>query len=445
MNLNLRGYQSDLIANVHRSMRAGHKRLIAVMATGGGKTACFAWMAAASQKKGSVIWFVVHRIELLRQTFEAFEKFDLALDNIHIGMVHGFATHPERYPEPNLIIFDECHHSVSATWMKIINKYPDSYIIGLTASPARLDGKPLGDIYTDMVIGADTRSLIESGYLAPYKYYSFQKVDLSMLKKRGGDYVPEDAEKIMMDRAVYGDTIENYRKLADGKQTVCFCTTIKHSQAVAETFREAGYSAVHFDGETPKKEREQIVADYRAGKITILSNVGLISEGFDLDTIDCIIQLRPTASLVLYLQSVGRCLRPKKGKTAIIIDQTGNYLNFGLPADDRNWSLAEKLPQREPYRDDGTLKVRQCDVCYFTFPSGPTHCPQCGAELKKTREEIKNIEEIELKEITEYQRKNKRREEGMAKSYEDLKRIEKQRGYKPGWAYFRAKARGYKS
>lgn len=417
MLLKLRPYQFQLIQDVHKSLRT-NKRVIAVMATGGGKTACFAWMADASQKKGSVVWFIVHRIELLKQTIDTFEKFNIPLKTVHIGMVSSFANHPEKYQKPDLIIFDECQHSMAATWLKIINNNPDVYIIGLTATPARLSGRPLGDIYTDIVVGADTAALIESGHLAPYRYYSFNKIDLSGLKKRSGDYIPEDAEQIMMDRAVYGDTIENYKKLADGKQTVCFCTTIKHSQSVAQSFVDAGYNARHFDGNTPSDERDQIIKDFRSGKIQILTNCNLISEGFDLDAIDCVIQLRPTVSLVLYLQCIGRCLRPKQGKTAVIIDQVGNHINFGLPDDDREWSLSSAVKPSARFDTEGKLIVTQCLKCYGTFKRASV-CPYCGAPVEPTREEIKQIESVRLEEIK--QRKESNMERYRAKTAERVK------------------------
>lgn len=428
-------------------MRSGHKHLIAAMCTGGGKTAVFAWMADASQKKGSTVWFIVHRIELLDQTFATFEKFNIPLKTVHIGMVAGFANHPNRYPKPDLIIFDECHHSSSATWMKIINANPDAFIIGLTATPTRLSGKPLGDIYTDIVIGADTGMLIDSGYLAPYRYFSFSKVDVSALKKRGGDYSAEDTEKLMMTKAIYGDTILNYKKIADGRQTICFCTTIKHSQAVAESFVDAGYNAVHFDGETPKQERDRIIQDFRAGKIQILTNCALISEGFDLDAIDCVIQLRPTASLVLYLQCVGRCLRPKEGKTAIIIDQVGNYMNFGLPSDPREWSLSDTIRPGLEYGEDGRLTVRQCLQCFYTFKTGPQFCPNCGALVAMTRKEIENIKKIKLEEVKQELRVKadetvKEKAADDCRSLMELQAYARAKGYKAGWAWMQAKRRG---
>lgn len=444
MKLNLRTYQSEIISMTYQAMMQGRKRPLVCLPCGAGKTVVFAWLARQTQLKKKTVWFLVHRRELLDQTEKTFKLFEIPTDNIMIGMVATVANHPERWPDPDLIIFDEGHHGAASTWRKIIDRYPAAWLIGLTATPCRLDGKPLGEIYDELLIGISTKQLIDQGYLAPFEYYAPSVADLSGVGKRGSDYDQEQASEILMQRAVYGDVVKHWKEYANGYQTICYCSSIKHSKAMAAEFRMASIDAVHFDGDTPSKDRTEIVDRFRNKEITILCNVDLIGEGFDVPDCWCCVLLRPTMSTGLFIQQSGRALRPQKGKTAIILDHVGNYTRHGLPADDRSWSLAEKIPQQEPYKEDGTLKVRQCDVCYFTFPSGPSVCPQCGAELKKTRQEIKNIESIELKRITEYQKKNNRREEGMARSFDELKKIEKERGYKPGWAYFKAKARGYK-
>ena len=149
-------------------------------------------------------------------------------------------------------------------------------------------------------------------------------------------------------------------------------------------------------------------------------------------------------SLGLFMQQSGRALRPQTNKTAIILDHVGNYTRHGLPADDHQWSLAEKVKSRPEYDDEGKLLVRQCVYCYFTFKTGPTVCPNCGMPIESTRKELDNIQEIELKEITASDKRSKHWEEIMCKDYAGLLIIERKRGYKRGWAYFKAKSRGYK-
>jgi superfamily II DNA or RNA helicase len=395
--LKLRDYQMDVIKRTHKSLSDGNKRIIICLPTGSGKTACFAWLANQTQLKNKKVWFVVHRKELLDQTIKTFEKFNIPTTNISIGMVHSFANHSEKYSVPDLIIYDECHHCSASTWGKIINSHPDSFTIGLTATPCRLDSKPLGDIYTDLIIGKTTNELIQDGFLSEFKYFAPSVSDLSGLKKRGKDYDAEQAGELLSTRAVFGDVLRHWHELADGLQTICYCSSVKHSIATAEAFQSDGINAVHFDGNTPKAERTEIIEKFRNGEIKMLCNVDLIGEGFDCPDCWCCVLLRPTTSLGLFIQQSGRALRPQPNKTAIIIDHVNNYSRHGLPNDDRQWSLNAEI-KTTTMNQDGTLKVRQCLKCYATFQTAPV-CPYCGAIYESTREEIKQIESVHLKEI----------------------------------------------
>ena len=252
------------------------------------------------------------------------------------------ANRPERYPAPDFIIFDECHFSAANTWQKIINAYPDCFITGLTATPCRLDGKPLGNIYTDLLVGITANELIAQGYLSRYKYFAPTVSDLSSLKIRGKDYDAQSATELLSQRAVFGNVIDNYKQYADGLQTICYCSSIKHSEDMASEFNRHGISARHFDGNTHAKERADIIQRFRDGEIKILCNVDLISVGFDCPDCYCCILLRPTLSTALYIQQACRALRPAEGKTAIILDCVNNYQRHGLPTDDRV-EFADKL------------------------------------------------------------------------------------------------------
>lgn len=445
--LKLRQYQADTLLQTREAFRKGYRRPLVVLPCGAGKTVLFAYMSSKAQAKGKTVWFLVHRRELLDQTIATFERFGIPLRTICIGMIATYANHPERYPKPDFIIFDEAHFSMAATWQKLLGNFPDAFLVGLTATPCRLDGRPLGATYDNMVVGISTRELIEQGYLCNYRYFAPSVADLSGLKRKGSDFDPESATEILMQRAVYGDVIENYRKYANGLQTICYCSSIKHSQAMAEEFQKAGIRAVHFDGNTPAAERARIVQDFRDKKIQILCNVDLISVGFDVPDCWCCILLRPTMSTALAIQQAGRALRPQEGKTAVILDHVGNYTRHGLPDDPREWSLESKIKPSREYKDDGTLAIKQCPECFFTFPSGPDKCPNCGAEIKKTRQEIQNIKKIHLEEI----RRSYRQKAAAAvtgKSISECKNLSeimawcKQHGRKPGYGYFYAKSKG---
>lgn len=446
--ITLRPYQQDALIKTQQSFRTGHKRPLVQMPCGSGKTVLFAHMAQSSQARGKTVWFLVHRRELLDQTIDTFNKFNIPLKTIHIGMVMTYANHLDNYPAPDFIIFDEAHFSAAATWLKIINRFPDAYIVGLTATPCRLDGKPLGSIYDNLITGITTDILIDQGYLAPYKYYAPAVTDLSGLKRRGADYNPEQAAEILSQRAVFGDVIKHYREKADGLQAICYCSTVKHSEDMAAEFQAAGINAVHFDGNTPTETRRQIVRDYRDRKIQILCNCDLISCGFDVPDCHCCILLRPTMSTALYIQQSMRALRPQAGKTAIILDHVNNYQRHGLPSDAREWSLSDTIKPPREYGEDGKLTVRQCVKCYYTYSGGLPVCPNCGYKTVLTREEIKNIKEIRLEEI-----KQTRREHADAavtektprecKNLYELQAYARAHGYKSGWAYIRGKEMGY--
>lgn len=446
MNLQLRDYQKDILTRTTRSMMSGHKKVLIVLPTGAGKTVVFAWMAAQSQERGRVVWFLVHRRELMDQTIETFDRFGIPRSRICIGMVATVANHPERLPKPDVIIFDEAHHSAAGTWEKIIEQFPDAFLLGLTATPCRLDGKPLGKIYTDMIVGVTTAELIDSGHLSKYRYYAPSVADLSGLKKKGSDFDQQQASEILMQKAIYGDVIQHWITYAKDLQTILYCASIKHSQEVAEAFRDEGINAVHFDGNTPTEDRRKIVADFRAGSIQVLCNVDLVGEGFDVPDCWCCVLLRPTASTTLFIQQAGRALRPQPGKVAVILDHVGNYSRHGLPDDYRRWSLTETLKQPEQYQDNGQLIVKQCLQCYYTFPAGPSVCPNCGAEIRSTREELKRMEKVRLEEIKQERRERSEIAVGQGgieacRTLQDFQAYAKQHGYKSGWAFMKWKAR----
>ncbi|MCK9477971.1 MAG: DEAD/DEAH box helicase [Firmicutes bacterium] len=441
--MKFRNYQSDLLRKVHKTFVADYKRIVAVLPCGAGKTVIFAFMAASSQKKNKTVWFLVHRKELLDQTIDTFDRLGIERKTIHIGMVKTYSNNLHKYPKPDFIVFDECHFSMATTWQKIINAYPDVPIVGLTATPCRLDGKPLNATYDNLIVGISMKQLIREGFLADYKYYAPTVADLKGLKKSKGDYDTKQQEIVLSQRAIFGDVIKHYKELADGKQAICYCSTIKHSEAMAAEFQAAGIKAVHFDGNTPKKERAEIIKRYRNKEITILCNVNLIAEGFDVPDCHCCIMLRKTASTALFIQQSGRALRPQENKTAIVIDHVGNYIEHGMPDDDREWSLTGKLKANNRFNEKGELVVRQCLQCFGTFKTAPM-CPYCGWVYEPTTEEIKQYKEIELQEIRQADIK---RVEGYKSPDECTTRQEladyaKIHGYKPGWMWHQAQARG---
>ena len=217
--------------------------------------------------KGNRVLFIVHRKELCDQIFKTFREWGVNMSLCTIGMVQTVCRHIDKIKPPALIITDENHHSKASSYMTIYKAFPKAHRVGVTATPVRLDGSGLADVNDELIIGVDAKWLIDNHYLAPYDYYAPSLVDLTGIKTVRGDFDSKSAEKIMLKKAIFGDVIANYKKLADGKQAVCYCVSVNHSIAMAEAFNAAGIDARHIDGETPKPERDKIIEMFRSGQM----------------------------------------------------------------------------------------------------------------------------------------------------------------------------------
>lgn len=441
----LRKYQTDIINDVKTAYRKGRQAPCIVLPCGGGKSVIVAEIAKRTTAKGNRVLFIVHRKELCDQIRNTFEAWGVDMNLCTIGMVQTVCRHLEAIAPPALIITDENHHSKANSYMKIYKAFPDAHRVGVTATPVRLDGSGLKDVNDELVVGVNAKWLINNHYLAPYDYYAPSVVDLTEVKTVRGEFDTKSVEKVMLKRAIFGDVIANYKKLANGKQAICYCVSIKHSLAMAEAFNAAGINARHIDGETPKDERDRVIEMFRSGQIDILCNVDLISEGFDVPDCECAILLRPTKSLTLYIQQSMRCMRYKEGKRAIIIDHVGNYARFGLPDADRQWTLEGRPKQEKAVKQDDKEKTIQCDKCFRVFPAvidgeKLKACPFCGYVFPKQSREIKEEKQAVLQKIEgfvlTYDSPNQ------CNSYAELLSYAKKKGYKPGWAYYQAKKRG---
>ena len=428
--MELRPYQLDLVRKTVSAFHGGKRRVLVVSPCGSGKTVLMAQMAAAAQANGKHVWVILPRLEILEQTLETFERCEIPLETIHVGMAITTANHVDDLPTPDLILFDECHISVASTYWKIVHAAPNAHIVGMSASPCRTDNKPLGSLYETLVEGVTVRWLIDNKYLAPYEYYSVSVADLSAMSDCN------DAAAFLMKPAVYGRVVNEWRNLANGMPTVVYCASVKHSKETAKAFADAGINAVHFDGSTSYQERKQVVEHFRNGEIQVLCNCDLISMGFDMPDIGCVVMLRPTQSASLYIQQSGRALRYKPGKTAIIIDAVANFARFQLPDEPYEWRLDSPIKQRRETDDSGNFYIRTCEKCFKVFKTAPV-CPYCGHIYKLTEREIKAHEEIELQRITkeeakrlEQEKRRARQEQGRAGSFEELVAIGKARGYR---------------
>lgn len=448
--MQLRGYQQQAIDDLRNAYRAGAKTPLLCLPTGGGKTIIFSAIAQSAVARGRQVLILVHRRELLHQASRKLT--DIGLDHglIAAGIpaanaslqVASVQTLVRRLPtmdwQPSLIIIDEAHHASAGQWSRILDKWPDAFRLGVTATPCRLDGRGLASAFDQLVLGPSVADLISAGFLSPARIYAPPVVaDLSGLRRRAGDYAADQAATAMDRPTVTGDAIAHYQRLAPGQRAIAFCCSIDHASHVAASFNAAGIPAATLLGNTP--DRDAVVAAFDAGSVQILVTVDVVSEGFDIPAASCAILLRPTQSLGLYLQQVGRVLRPAPGKVAaIVLDHVGNVHRHGFPDDHREWTLAEGAR-----RATGTAapSVRTCPKCYAAFKPQP-QCPACGAACAPIKS--RKIQQL-AGELTELRRdaiRATRREQGKARTLPQLLALAKERGYSPGWAYRIAAARG---
>lgn len=441
--MDLRPYQETLISETRAAFRSGARSVLLSLATGGGKTYTAAHIVEGSANKQNLCWWLCHRRELADQASDTFYGMNIphglvragyAQDDaaaVQIASIPTIVRRLDQMQDPDLLIFDECHHIGAASWSKIFHRYPDAKIIGLTATPWRLDGKGLGNWFDTMVSGPSVADLIGMGSLSPYRLFAPTMPELDGVKTQAGDYQRSALAEAMSKPTIVGDAITHYRSLCPGKRAVVFAVGVEHSQRIAAEFCAAGIPAEHVDGSMQTEERDAAVARFRKGETLVLSNADLFGEGFDVPSIEAAILLRPTKSLSLYLQQVGRALRPLPGKTeAIILDHAGNSNRHGLPDDEREWSLEDREKRRRG--EAGEVSVRQCTECYFVFRPQPV-CPQCGHVAPVISREIETVEGT-LQEVKRAAAKAKRIEQGRAETLEDLIRIGQERGYKSGWA-----------
>lgn len=431
--MQLRPYQNDLVSTVKQSYRDGFKSPCIVLGCGGGKSIIVGDMAKRTTDNGKRVLFLVHRKELCEQIEKTFIACGVNMNLCQIGMVQTITRRLPKTKKPALIITDENHHCLAKSYKDIYEYFSDACRVGVTATPIRMNGGGLGDINDKLIVGVSTEWLIHNQFLAPYDYYAPKLIDTDSLHTKKGDYAVSEIE---LKPAIYGDVIGYYRKLSDQKQAICYCATIAHSKEMARQFNAAGISAEHIDGKTPKINRADIISKFRSGETTILCNVDLISEGFDVPDCNTAILLRPTKSLTLYIQQSMRCMRYMPGKRAVIIDHVGNYTRFGLPDDNREWSLEPKRPGNNTQIQ---VQIKECPECFRVFPPA-LKCPYCGCEFDKPDRSLKEIKTVALEKITKIKMDYTTRADCQTMS--EFVDFGKRHGYKPGWAYFQAKSKG---
>jgi superfamily II DNA or RNA helicase len=313
----------------------------------------------------------------------------------------------------------------------VTDSYPDIPVIGLTATPVRRDGTALGMVFDHLVLGADAETLMRDGYLAPYDYYAPRTVDMRTVRVRGAEFDMDDVTDVMLASRVYGDVLTY---LDPSHKTIIYCPSVRFSMDLVNRLRDAGVTVEHFDGTTPTHERERIVDNFRTGNLRVMTNVDLVGEGFDVPDCDTVMLLRPTQSLALYIQQSMRAMRPRVGKRATVYDFVGNCYRHGMPTEPRAWSLDGRLVSPNPSAEPDIL-VRRCEGCHLVYGGVSAVCPYCGHDNGKTRRQIQVEHDTELARIETVKRIEAKRQQGRAKTLEELLAIEHERGYKRGWAH----------
>lgn len=440
---------------------------------GFGKTVVSAFMASETWRRKKRVIFAVHRRELARQTAKTFDQFGIPYGYIMAGMPANpfasvqIASRDTLRSRPHLMacdlfIPDEAHLWSAGTGAEIIETAMKngSYVVPLTATPARGDGKPMRRIANTIVYGPPVRDLISRGSLAPYKAYAPARPDLSKLHTRAGEYVQSEVDELMGRPGVAKDAVRFYREYANGKRMIGFAPSRIRGNEYAQEFRAGGVSAEFIDGETPDADRRNIIEAFADGRLSVLMNCQLFREGFDLSAqvgrdvpIQAVGLYNPTQSPPLAIQMMMRPMRPQDGH-AIILDHAcvmvnrDGSINHGFPDDDREWSLDGAAEGGKG--GEKTIPTVTCASCFGIFRPAPI-CPYCGVPRETYGREVEEFEaelaemdpeRIRLQADLDRRRKDAaRREEGMAKTVEDLARIAKDRGYKTGWIMAKAKAK----
>ena len=497
----LRAYQESAIAQTREALETVLRALL-VMPTGSGKTVVFAEICRMANEKRRKVLILVHRRELVTQASDKLAKagvehgiiaagFKPSAHSVQIASVQTLARRLRTVSiEPDLIIIDEAHHAVAGQWEKILQHFGNVRVIGVTATPSRLDGRGLGSHFSTLISGPSVKQLTELGFLSRHQVFAPPVIaDLKGVRTRAGDYANDQLSEAMNRPTITGDAIAHYRKYADGLPAIAFCCSVAHATSVCESFNAAGYRAKLVTGSMSTEERDEAISGLADGRTQVLCSVDVVSEGTDVPAVSAAILLRPTQSEALYLQQVGRILRPQPGKIAIVLDHVGNTFKHGFVDDVRAWSLDSK-PKRQR-TDEPAVQVRQCPKCFAAFKPQPV-CPCCGHVFKKKASHLETVDgdlvEIKRKKekeedpwikgdwfvfkdsrlngqymVTEVSKNNlcvkyqcprtqepgyvkisqikrthkasRKQEQGRAQTLPELLAIAEKRGYKPGWAY----------
>ncbi len=379
----LREYQAKAIEKIESLWISGTKRICYQLPTGGGKSKIIRAIVDNHWKGKKVIYIIVHRRSLVEQLSLELSDADIRHGlvtpddirvpyRVQVASLQTLARRAATMPAPEIIIIDEVHHVKAKSYMDLLSLWPDALVLGVTATPSRPDGSPLRDVMQALVLGPSMRELMAGGFLSDYDYFAPSTVDMSGARVVHGEYsAPAMVERV--GRKIIGDAVEHYKRHADHQPAIVSCASIAHAETVAQQFRDAGYKAYSVNSKMDGPTIRSRLQGLKSGTLEVLTQCELLGEGVDIPGATVLIGLRPTASLVIFLQHVGRVLRKAPGKNkAIILDHVGNWERHGLPDDDRTWSLDGEAKSKE------TSAFKRCPKCLRIVKAYISTCPHCG-------------------------------------------------------------------
>jgi DNA repair protein RadD len=470
MSIDLRLYQTLVIAEFQRCVERGDRSILLVAPTGSGKTVIGAAIINCAIALGHRVLVIAHRREIITQTRDklvangvnpgivlaGFENELRPYANVQVAGIqtlHARAIRSNRMPMPaaTYLIIDEAHHARASSYQKVLDAYPDAVVIGLTATPVRGDGRGLGNIFEAMVEAPQITELIKQGHLVPTKVYAPVDRDVAKgVQTQTGDYVVSALSARMNTDQLVGDVVADWLRHGERRRTVAFAVDVAHSVHIRNAFLEFDVRAEHLDGSTPKTERDAILARLASGETEVVSNCAVLTEGWDMPAVGCLILARPTRQLGLYRQMVGRVLRPAEGKIdAIILDHSGAVYRHGLPEDHIEWTLdidrrAENPTQARRERGEEP-KLRECPSCKTVMAAPPCHA--CGWMPAPRRGQDRDFADGELGLVVGGKAQaNRMTIEQQLALYRELRGFGRTRNMKnpDGWAFHQCQHKGFK-
>jgi len=451
----LRPYQLDAEHETRLALAGGLKRVALYLPTGGGKTLTATSIITKAVAKGRKVVFLANRKQLIQQTSAVLSRYGIAHGILQADNTRNLdaqvlvasidTVHVRGLPDDvGLLIIDECHGVAgSEKYRKLLATYNNVPVVGLTATPfaaglGRHYNELGGALFQELVVGATIADLIADGYLVDCDIFAPSEPDLKGVKSSKGidgllDYNQTDLEEAADKPELIGDIVSHWVKLARGKQSVVFATSIAHSKHIVEQFQAAGVRAEHIDYWADDDERAAILGRFAHGETTVLSNVALLSEGWDCPACEVMILARPTRSLIRFIQMVGRVLRPADGKTrALLLDHSGSTARLGHPGDDLPLELDDgKLKASAREKKERTEPLpKACPSCSFMKPAKVHACPKCGFEPERQSDVL-----VGDGELVKVDRKKPIKRETGQWIYSQLLGYAESKGYKSGWAF----------